>query len=237
MSRQKVWESIWSKKYESYHDHKDLHVAAGYDMLSYAQYQTLASYFIDKLSLQPEYNFLEVGCGCGAFLEHVNKRVRSVSGIDYSSHAIARLKGIMEGEFEISQASKIPFDANSFDCITSFGVFIYFESYDYATRVMDEMLRALKPGGTILIGDVSDIARIRMADNVRKTQSSDRETRRVSEEEADHLYYASGFFLNYASQHDLNCEIINQSVSQLNFYPNASYRFSVIMSPVNEGNV
>lgn len=230
MSRQSVWQNIWSKKYEIYKDNEDLHVAAGYDMLSYPQWKTLTSYFINKLNLKNTDHVLEVGCGCGAFLNELRQTVDTISGIDYSAPAIERLKSVMPGQFRVSQASEIPFESNSFDCVASFGVFFYFENFDYASISLNEMLRVLKPGGRIFIGEVSDIAKVDIANTIRNGESIERSTRKVSDQNPDHLYYEKSFFTEYAHKHELECEIVDEAIEELNFYPNSRYRFSVILT-------
>ena len=132
MNRQKIWQKIWSRKYDSHSSIADLHVAAGYDMLTSKQWQKLTHFFISKLGLKSTDKVLEVGCGCGAFLNQLNGIVESMSGIDYSESAINHLDRILTGSFKVAEANQIPFSNDSFDVVLSFGVFFYFQDLNTA---------------------------------------------------------------------------------------------------------
>ena len=228
MNRQTKWNKIWNKKYTNYKDHKYLHVSAGYDDLTYPEWQKLTSYFIDRLELKKTDDVLEVGCGSGAFLNEI-KNVQSISGVDYAKDAINKVKKIMEGNFHVSEAARLPFDDKSFDIIISFSVFFYFNNFDYASEVVDEMLRTLKPGGRIFIGEINDVEKKDLALKLREESEEKRQTHRVSKTNVDHLYYPVSFFTDIAIQKDMDIEIIDQDIPELKFYYNAPYRFSVIL--------
>lgn len=227
--RSDLWHSIWQKKYQAFQTHNDLHVAAGYDMLSYSQWQALTGYFINQLALDENSRVLEVGCGCGAFLNELVSKVGTIAGVDYSADAIARLKAELTGEFHTCDAANLPFAEQSFDAVLSFGVFFYFEDLEYARCALDEMRRVLSAGGEIFIGEVSDAAKKGIADRIRGIDTEQRNSRKVSKVDADHLYYDKSFFIDYAEQHGMQCQIIDQDVPQLSFYPNAAYRFAAIL--------
>ena len=130
-----------------------LHVQDGFDDLNYAEWQKLTHFFLSKIAIDSADDVLEVGCGAGAFSKQI-KLFKSISGVDYSADAIASIrKNIPNGKFHHSEANLLPFS----DKIVCFGVFFYFCSYDYASQSLQEMLRVLRPGGAILIGEVSDI--------------------------------------------------------------------------------
>jgi len=234
MNRENAWKEIWTKKYKSYRDHEYLHVAAGYDGLSYDEWKKLTRFFIDKLRFSSNDDVLEVGCGCGAFLKEIENQVASLSGVDYSLEAIERISEELSGNFQVSRADKLHFDNEKFDVILSFGVFFYFETIKYAELVLDEMLLNLKPNGKIFIGEISDLDKKQLAEELRQTSDENRESHRVSKISADHLYYPQSFFSDYANRNNLSCEFIEQDVPQLSFYYNAKYRFSVILSRVGD---
>jgi len=229
MNRQKEWNKIWNKKYTKYKGHKDLHVSAGYDDLTYAEWQKLTGFFINKLDIKSTDDVLEVGCGSGAFLNEI-KEVGSLSGIDYADDAIDKIRNVMEGDFHVSEAAILPFENDSFDVIVSFGVFFYFDSFDYATKVIKEMLRTLKLGGKIFIGEVSDLDKKDVALKLRADSDEKRDKHRVSKRQADHLYYPLSYFIKTAENIGMDIEVIKQDIPELEFYYNAHYRFSVILT-------
>jgi len=228
MNRQLEWYTIWNRKYSLYKGHEDLHVSAGYDDLSYEEWQRLTRFFITRIGFGSEDDILEVGCGSGAFLKEVGQ-VGSVSGIDYADDAISKIKEVMKGEFYVSEASVIPFHEDSFDVVLSFGVFFYFADLEYANNVIDEMLRVLRPGGKIFIGDVNNLEKKDLALKLRDETEVDRDKHRVSSQKVDHLYYPVSFFEEIAKSKDFSFELIRQDVQELRFYYNAPYRFSVIL--------
>lgn len=229
MTRQSEWNKIWNKKYTTYKDAKSLHVSAGYDDLTYAEWQKLTGYFIEKIKIKPTDDVLEVGCGSGAFLNEI-KEVGSLSGIDYADDAIDKIKQVVEGTFYVSEASNIPFKNNTFDIILSFGVFFYFNNYDYAISAIDEMCRVLKPGGKIFIGEINDLAKKELALQLRAESDDKRDAHRVSNSNIDHLYYPVSFFEDVAKDKNMTINVIQQSSPELEFYYNAPYRFSVILT-------
>lgn len=228
MNRQSEWNDIWNKKYTNYMEHNDLHILSGYDDLSYEEYKKLALFFILKLGIEANDNVLEVGCGSGAFLNEIEE-VGTLSGIDYADDAIVKINNVLDGDFCVSEARNIPFDDNSFDIVISFGVFFYFDSLEYAANVIDEMLRVLKPNGKILIGEINDLDKKDMALKLRKKSNEKRDKHRISKSNVDHLYYPISFFEALAKDKKLEIEVIKQDIEELDFYYNASYRFSVIL--------
>ena len=231
MSRQNIWGDIYNKKYEKY-EKSDLHVSGGYDGLSYKEYQKLAAFFINKIDIKCDDKVLEVGCGSGAFLNEVLKikEVKAISGTDFSSNAIKKIKTVIKGNFKVSEAVEIPFSDNLFNIVLSFGVFIYFNSFDYAENTIKEMMRVLRPGGVIYIGEISDIEKKEVAQELRKESNIKREKTHVSKINSDHLYYPISFFEKIAEKYNFNINIIKQDVPELDFCYNASYRFSVFFT-------
>lgn len=227
MTRQNDWNDIWNKKYNTCRD-KELHISAGFDDLSYPQWKKLTQFFINKVGFSSSSSVLEVGCGSGAFLKELN--VKSLSGIDQSSEAISKINTTLNGDFKISEASKIPFDDKYFDIVFSFSVFFYFNDFNYARETINEMCRVLKQNGKIFIGEISDIEKKEIANQLRDESHLQREKHRITKKNTDHLYFPKSFFKEIARSKNMNIEIIDQDIPELDFYNNASYRFSVILT-------
>ena len=107
------------------------------------------------LNLQPEDSLLEVACGSGRFLEGNASHVHSVAGIDLSDVQIKMAKRrlrdrIAAGTAQIVQgdASRLPWDDNSFSVATSMGSFIGFPK---PLESLKEVHRVLCPGGKAVI--------------------------------------------------------------------------------------
>ena len=103
-------------------------------------------YFFEKQNLK----ILDVGCGTGINLSRLEK-YGHVYGIDISEEAVnyCRKRGhkIVQGS-----VMDIPFSDNSFDVVTSLGVFYHRDVAD-DLRGMREIFRVLKSGGRLFFFD------------------------------------------------------------------------------------
>ena len=115
---------------------------------------------LDKLQLNPDDIFLEIGCGGGVLLNMALETVKHAKAIDHSSDMvqIAREKNheaVSEGRVEIVQgnAESLPWDDNSFTCATANQMFFFI---DKPLIVLKEFYRVLKPGGRLVITSTED---------------------------------------------------------------------------------
>src|SRR4051812_36116789 len=93
--------------------------------------------------------WLDVGCGTGAFSELIQRRCtpRSIVGIDPSSSQIDYARKMLPGvSFEVADSMEMPFGDNVFDVVASALVFHFIPD---RPRAFAEMKRVLKPGGLI----------------------------------------------------------------------------------------
>lgn len=109
---------------------------------------------IDKLQLQPEDFFLEIGCGGGVLLDMVLQTVQRTCGIDHSPDMVelARQKNaqaLSEGRVEIVQGDvgTLPWGENHFTCAAGVEMLCFIEDPVQALR---ELYRVLKPGGRLV---------------------------------------------------------------------------------------
>jgi SAM-dependent methyltransferase len=93
---------------------------------------------------------LDVGCGTGAAASMVYSRFAALYGVDSSRGMIERARQLsLPGvSFEISDGKALPFEKNFFDFIYSMSLF-HHVSPEYRLLTLEEMVRALKPGGWI----------------------------------------------------------------------------------------
>ena len=92
---------------------------------------------------------LDVACGTGDMVVELQKHGCNVTGVDLSEEmmAIARQKA-PEATYMLADAEQLPFSDGTFDAVTcAFGV----RNFVHLEQGLGEMLRVLKPGGTIVI--------------------------------------------------------------------------------------
>jgi SAM-dependent methyltransferase len=96
----------------------------------------------------PSTHCLDVGCGngraAGAWLK---PRVASYIGVDVSSVAVEEARSLGLDARVIEDATKLPFDDESFDLVVCVEVLEHLLRPDHAAT---EMLRVLKPGGVLV---------------------------------------------------------------------------------------
>ncbi|MBN2325098.1 MAG: class I SAM-dependent methyltransferase [Spirochaetes bacterium] len=235
--RSEAWRAIWEKKYASRlpadpsqpDARQEPHVRDGFDSLSLGQWKKLAGYFLPKIAVGSGDDVLEVGCGAGAFLGLLPP-CSSIAGVDFSENAILRAKSELSGDFRVSGAASLPFADKSFDVVMSWSVFFYFDSLEYAKEALDEMVRVLRRGGRIFVGDVNDLSKKALALKLRDKSGAERRNRWVTGgRSADHLYYPKEFFREYAKTRMMSVRFFDEDVEELVFYENSRFRYSLVM--------
>ncbi len=114
-----------------------------------------------KLQLATHHSLLEAGCGAGLFLSLLRDKCGKLYGCDLSVNMIKKAREFARGvPLCISEASLVPFVACSFDRVLCYSVFLCFPDEEYAKKTICELVRVTKPGGKILIGELSDPAKL-----------------------------------------------------------------------------
>ena len=102
---------------------------------------------------------LEIGPGGGRWSVELQSAARTLTLMDVSSACIercrARLNDATNVEFIVNDGRSIPGDANRFDRVWSFDVFVHIGAEDIA-RYLAELLRVLRPRGLALIHHTAD---------------------------------------------------------------------------------
>ena len=121
-------------------------------------------YVIDQIMkgrYVPSDKILEAGCGGGRNMDWFVKNNFQIYGIDQSKAAILNLKSkypdLQEERLQIAMVEKIPFEDNYFNHVISSAVLHFAKSEDHFKEMTGEMLRVLKPGGSLFIRMTSDI--------------------------------------------------------------------------------
>jgi ubiquinone/menaquinone biosynthesis C-methylase UbiE len=110
---------------------------------------------------------LDIGCGTGHFTAELKRHfpMSEVTGLDLSPWYLKEAQKKFPNsaiDWKFGKAEKLPYEDNSFDIVTS--VYLFHElPEDIRTEAAKEMLRILKPGGTLVQmdslqkGDVPDL--------------------------------------------------------------------------------
>ena len=199
----------------------------GFDALSASHWGQMVGKFLELINIRNNSDVLEVGCGSGAFLQHIDN-AGSISGVDYSEAAIEQVRSRLRGDFWVAEASHLPFESSSFDLVLSFSVFEYFEGLDYALQVLNETKRVLRPGGLIFIGDINDPQKRDVYFELRSNENREKQkyTKGVS---TNHLFCEKAFFLDYAKTNGFQVKIIDEETLDINFYSCGYYRYCVLL--------
>ncbi|MDE6149988.1 MAG: methyltransferase domain-containing protein [Ruminococcus sp.] len=96
---------------------------------------------------------LDLGTGTGVFPRNMYKYGADFTGVDISENQIAQAKRLsdehnMNIKYYVSEVEKIDFLENTFDVITAFTCFFYFDH----KKLLPVIKKVLKPGGHLLIG-------------------------------------------------------------------------------------
>jgi len=99
---------------------------------------------------------LDVGCGDGALASDLARRGAIVTGLDADPAMIvaARRRTASEAtqlRLIDGQAERLPFDNATFDCVLAVTVLCFVRD---AERAIAEMVRVLRPGGRLVIGEL-----------------------------------------------------------------------------------
>jgi D-alanine-D-alanine ligase len=123
--------------------------------------------FIDILTPDKYSAILDLCCGQGRHsLEIARRGFNNLVGLDRSHYLINRARTLNKREtqnitFKEGDARKLPFSSDSFDYVIIAGnSFGYFESLKEDLKVLNEVMRVLRPFGRVLI-DVTDGAYIK----------------------------------------------------------------------------
>ncbi len=120
-------------------------------------HSSLTDWGLEHVRVEPSQTILDVGCGGGRTVQKMAAIATSgiVHGVDYSVGSVAasralNAKGIDAGRVEIRLASvsQLPFPDRTFDLVTAAETHYYWPDLPRDAR---EILRVMKPGGTLIV--------------------------------------------------------------------------------------
>jgi SAM-dependent methyltransferase len=112
---------------------------------------------LKHVQVEKHFTLLDVGCGGGRTIQKLAALATEgmVYGVDYAKGSVAASRGknaelIQTGRVEIAQASvsQLPFPDDKFDLVTAVETQYYWPDL---VKDMQEILRVLKPGGTLIV--------------------------------------------------------------------------------------
>jgi len=131
----------------------------------YGKYGSNADFLISGLKLKAGDKILDIGCGTGAFLSDIRKKIKNIKcyGIDISKDAISLNKdkniSLLQADME-----NLPYKNNSFSAIFSLGTV---EHSPNTEKILKEVYRVLKPGGRVLITVPNKISFFHITKNIK----------------------------------------------------------------------
>lgn len=111
---------------------------------------------LDRIGPARGLRILDVGCGDGVLATRLARSGARVSGLDASADMIAaarrRAKAAgVEIDLVEGDAGDLPFSAGRFDCVVSVATLCF---VDDPRPTIREMVRGLKPGGRLILGEL-----------------------------------------------------------------------------------
>lgn len=167
------WRGIWSREYrEARAAQADptFNIAglrSSYDgqLVASDALREMVEQSCDRVRALAPKRILDLGCGSGLLLHRLAPDCERYLGVDFSAEAIADLTrdtrrlGLTQVELlqqGVDRADGI--EAGGFDVVLLNTVIQYFPDVDYVAAVLDNALRALRPGGVVFVGDVRELA-------------------------------------------------------------------------------
>ena len=118
----------------------------------------VATRFQTAIGTAAEGTLLDVACGPGVVTAALAGRAAAVTAFDATPAMLEKARkrcaeaGLDNVRFEQGNAEALPFDAGAFDGVVTR---LAIHHFAHPKRVLDEMVRVLRPGGMAVIADVS----------------------------------------------------------------------------------
>jgi len=120
-------------------------------------HSSVTDWGLKHVEIEEHFTILDVGCGGGRTIEKMAALARRgmVYGVDFAKGSVAASLGkntqlIQTGRVEVKQASvsQLPFPEDKFNLVTAVETQYYWPDL---VKDMQEILRVLKPGGTLIV--------------------------------------------------------------------------------------
>lgn len=164
----------------------------------------------------------EVGCGCGANLYLFQNDGYHVGGMDYAANLIEIADSVLTEPIELicKEAADLSWDVK-YDAVLSNSVFSYFDSYEYAEKVLEAMYN--KANHAIGIIDIHNIEKKEEFIQFRKGLYQDYEERY---QDLPKFFYEKSFFLDFAEKNNMSIKFTKPDMKD---YWNNEFVFNCFM--------
>ncbi|MGP8331236.1 MAG: class I SAM-dependent methyltransferase [Methanosarcinaceae archaeon] len=116
---------------------------------SFGRYDSMRRSLVAQAGIMPGDKVLDLATGTGYLSEILDGC--EIIGADISLHMVNQARKKTEASFVLSDAHTLPFKSGSFDAaLCSFAM----HEVRYPDKVISEMFRVVKPGGTVAVMDV-----------------------------------------------------------------------------------
>jgi SAM-dependent methyltransferase len=123
------------------------------DRGDYGREHVLDPVMMERVSASRFATALDVGCGEGRFCRMLKANGITAVGIDPTENLLAQARQLdPAGDYKIARAEALPFEAETFDLVVSYLTLLDIPDFRAGIR---EMVRVLKPGGSILIANLN----------------------------------------------------------------------------------
>jgi SAM-dependent methyltransferase len=146
------FEAEWRGRFERYaRSSDDEAFISGWSALGLRRRFALFRSILDGLALPTVARVLDLGCGAGTYVRWLAGLGHATVGVDYSLPTLARALAADpggKGRYVAAEGYALPFAPESFDLTVSIGVL---QTLADPGRALDEVVRTLRPGGTVVL--------------------------------------------------------------------------------------
>jgi SAM-dependent methyltransferase len=146
------FEAEWRARFERFaRTHSDEASISGWSQLGLRRRVAVFSRILSSLGLPASPRALDLGCGGGTYVRLLAGLGHRTVGLDYSVPSLERARAAdpgPKGRYLAGEAYGLPFRDESFDLVVSIGVL---QALAEPERVLDEIVRVLRPGGAVVI--------------------------------------------------------------------------------------
>ena len=158
------WKSYWNRSIFELGEDPCKQVGRTWRKKNYSekQIQMIIERICYFLQASPQKKLLELACGNGMITDKLSPHFKHIHAIDFSKPLIEVAQNNFQREnidYHVGDATDLPFTREEFDCVLIYFAFQYFTPVQ-AKKMFKQLDGILKPGGTILLGEVADGDRI-----------------------------------------------------------------------------
>ncbi|MCB9082668.1 MAG: class I SAM-dependent methyltransferase [Lewinellaceae bacterium] len=121
-------------------------------------------YLIDQIMkgrYTPGESILDAGAGPGRNLHWFARQGFAVQGIDRDPQAVEQLRqnylDVPAGHFQVASLDALPFPDEVFHHVICCAVLHFAENHDHHAQLFGELIRVLKPGGSLFVRVATDV--------------------------------------------------------------------------------